>query len=117
MVEELKIELFMIHLYRQWLDLFKRRIGFRGAIIFSICLVNLFVAIASPSLYEPPPLVAQHGKVICCLIISLLPLLWTLALLLLNRGRFVIVCALVNLIPASVWLATNLSLTLKAFNP
>jgi hypothetical protein len=87
----------------------------RAYLVLSIFIVNLFVVLACPSLYTPPPFSAQRSKVLIYLIISATPLIWTLFLILWGRSRFALVLALINLIPAVGWLIAALPLVTKAF--
>ena len=87
----------------------------RHTLLLITILVNVFVLFASPSLYQPPRLADQRGKVIVNLAISSVPLFWTLFLILWGRNRFTLVMGLINLVPAIGWLFFAFSLVAKAF--
>ncbi len=87
----------------------------RHTLLLITILANVFVLFASPSLHQPPRLADQRDKVIVNLIISSVPLFWTLFLILRGRSRFALVMGLINLVPAIIWLVDAFPLVAKAF--
>src|SRR5882672_3545712 len=85
-------------------------------LILGVIVVNLFVIIACPNLVVPPQLSTQRGTILINLIVCSVPLLWTLFLVIWGRNRNALTVALINLVPAIVWLAYAIPLAVRAFH-
>ena len=59
----------------------------------------------------------QRGKVVANLVISAIPLVWTILLVLWKRNRFSLTVSMLNLVPSIGWLIIAFPLVLKAFYP
>lgn len=85
-------------------------------LVASVVVVNVIVAIICPTWHQPPPLKSQGKMVAITVAVSLLPLLWTIWLLLWKRsgsaGRLV---ALLSLLPAMFWLVYAGGLLVRYF--
>jgi hypothetical protein len=82
-------------------------------VLITIC-VDLLVFLVSPTLYQPPRLADQLGRVLFNLALACIPLLWTLFLLFRKRDLFIFWLGLINSIPSIGWLLTALLLLAKA---
>jgi len=87
----------------------------RHTLLLITILVNFFVLLASPALYQPPRLADQRDKVLVNLIVCFAPLFWTIFLTVWGHSRFALVLGLINILPAMCWLFSAFQLVAIAF--